>query len=429
MRFLNIGGATGILEQNGKRMLLDPWLDDGIYHGAGYHYPPITLGPADIGPLDYVYISHIHEDHCSAGTIRHLDRSAEVIIADRRPNFVLSFLESHGFDFAKVHLIAPQQPQEIAPGLVVDMLTADPDHEYARLIDSALLLRWDGEVVYNANDCAPYEGGLQYIEQTYPQVDLAMLPYAGGSGYPGCYANLTHDEKLAERERIFTGRLNDFLDTVERLQPTWAAPFADQYVIAGSRSHLNDYIPHPPGYGVVADLMAERGLGDLGVFLNPGQTFDTKTGGKSPDEPFYRHTEQDRDAYLSTLKDVTYDHERLDLDLGVPLGRLLQSARDRMWQQQQRIEWFSEWTYVIDVVDRHERYLLPLDRPEMESVPTDQLPDAPYLRIGAPATLLALMLIGHVSWNVADAALFLDYERVPNTYDTKVHAYINYLRL
>ena len=35
MKILNFGGATAILEHNGKRMLFDPWLDDGIFHGVG----------------------------------------------------------------------------------------------------------------------------------------------------------------------------------------------------------------------------------------------------------------------------------------------------------------------------------------------------------------------------------------------------------
>ena len=42
---------------------------------------------------------------------------------------------------------------------------------------------------------------------------------------------------------------------------------------------------------------------------------------------------------------------------------------------------------------------------------------------------MALLLLGHISWNIADAALFLDYDRVPNKYDPEIHAFINYLRI
>jgi UDP-MurNAc hydroxylase len=40
-----------------------------------------------------------------------------------------------------------------------------------------------------------------------------------------------------------------------------------------------------------------------------------------------------------------------------------------------------------------------------------------------------MLLLGHVSWNIADAALFLDYERVPNLYDSQLYVYLNYLKI
>jgi UDP-MurNAc hydroxylase len=39
MKITNIGGATAILEHNGKRMLCDPWMDEGILHGSWHHCP------------------------------------------------------------------------------------------------------------------------------------------------------------------------------------------------------------------------------------------------------------------------------------------------------------------------------------------------------------------------------------------------------
>ena len=35
MKLTNIGGATAILEQNGKRILFDPWMDEAYYMGHG----------------------------------------------------------------------------------------------------------------------------------------------------------------------------------------------------------------------------------------------------------------------------------------------------------------------------------------------------------------------------------------------------------
>src|SRR5512134_1751673 len=190
MKFINLGGATAILEHKGKRILFDPWLDDGIFHGAWYHWPKMQVKISDLGRFDYIYISHIHEDHCSAGTIKHLNPDAEIILMEKRPNFVEKFLDQNGFRFKKVHHIPARTEVELEPGLKVNMVEADPVNEMAYVIDSALVLSWDDFVIYNANDCQPYDAGLQYLKDTYPRIDYALLPYAGGSGYPSCYINL-----------------------------------------------------------------------------------------------------------------------------------------------------------------------------------------------------------------------------------------------
>ena len=92
MKFQNIGGATGILEHDGIKILFDPWLDEGIYHGAWHHFPPTNVSLEELPEVDYIYISHIHEDHCCQKTISKLDKTATVILLDRKPNYVKNFL-------------------------------------------------------------------------------------------------------------------------------------------------------------------------------------------------------------------------------------------------------------------------------------------------------------------------------------------------
>jgi UDP-MurNAc hydroxylase len=430
MKLTNYGGATAILEHRGKRILFDPWLDDGIYHGSWYHYPPLEIGIEELGHLDYVYISHIHEDHCSAGTIKHINQDAEIIIMDRKPNLVLRFLNSNGFKFKAIHCISPQTPREISPGLVVDMVTADPQHELSYLIDSALVMKWDGHVIYNANDCIPYDAGLKYIKQQYGDVHLALLPYAGGSGYPACYINLTNDEKLKEAARIYEERIQSFIETVQFLDPKLAMPFADQYVVAGSRSHLNKFMAHPPGPGSVFQAMQEVGILDKLILLNSGQAVELVSGTKIPDEKFYFHSKKDREHYIQDgLLGKRYDHELIDFAPVVPIDRLLEYARARLLTVQQKQHYFPEFSYYFSVPDRKKLFRIDLSKESVEELAFDAQKEEPFLALSMNSSLFVLMLIGHVSWNIADAALFLDYERRPNQYDTKIHAYINYLRV
>lgn len=428
MKITNIGGATAIVEHGGKRMLFDPWLNEGILYGSWFHWPKLNLKLSDIGRLDYIYISHIHEDHCSAETIRHLNRDAEIIVMDREPqvpNFIVRFLKYNRFDFKKIHRIRPETPQEISPGMTVDMVTADPAHEYNWQIDSGLILRWGGKTLYNANDCAPYPGSIAYVKKNYGAVDIALLPYAGGSGYPGCYSNLTHEEKVRERERIFQMRMKLFVDTIREIEPKKVMPFADQYVIGGSRGYLNQYQPHPPSPGFVKEHLDAAGLGDKLVLLNSGQAYDLDSGRKSPDEPYRLHTEAERDAYIRELADMKYDHEKVVMRDAVPLERLFALARARLWAIQEKKKQFPAVNLYFVVTNQDRVFKLDYRTSAVEELPVGAKLEQPYLKLSIDGTMLAMLLINHMSWNMADA--FIDYERVPNVYNQQAYAMLNHL--
>jgi UDP-MurNAc hydroxylase len=430
VKLTNFGGATAILEHKGVRMLFDPWLDDGIFHGAWYHYPPLAGHIGDVGHIDYVYISHIHEDHCSAGTIKHLNRDAEIILMDRNPNFVARFLDANGFHFRAVHRIKPRAEKGLRPGLSVGMLEADPRNEMSHVIDSALLMRWDGFTVYNANDCLPYEDGVKYIKENYGKVDLALLPYSGGSGYPSCYSNLSDEQKFSEKRRVLDSRLDNFVRTVQQLDPRFVVPFADQYVVAGSRSHLNRFVSHPPCPGVVREQLVNEGLADRLVLLNSGQTFDFATRSKSPDTPYRAFTEEDRERYVSSsLLEKQYEHERFAFAPGIALDRLVSYSRQRLWALQQRKGYMPHFSIYLEIHDRKTRFQIRLDREEVVERDWSDGLEQPYLKISGGYTLMIMLLLGHMSWNIADAALFLDYERIPNIYDPEIYVCLNYLRV
>lgn len=430
MKLINFGGATAILEHNGKRMLFDPWLDDGIFHGSWYHFPPPALGIEDMGHLDYVYISHIHEDHCSAGTIKHINTDAEIILMDRHPNLVLNYLNNHGFHFKKIHLLKARNPIEIEPGLILEIIEPNPADEMAHLIDSSLVINWDNHVIFNANDCQPHQSGIDYLLSQYKRIDLALLPYSGGSGYPSCYVNLSDADKFAEKNRIITNRVRSFIDVTRKLNPKYVIPFADQWVVGGSRSHLNKFVSHSSCRGIVEKPFHEANLSSKLVLLNSGQEFNLDTGDKYPDTPYKYATDEDRELYIANeINDAVYEHEKFGFSPSVPLGRLVKYARTRQWDAQKRNGYFLNFNLYLDSSDSNQRFKINLEKEALEETGIDTPLAEPFLRVSAPRNLLIMLLTGHVSWNIADAAFFLDYERIPNVYDPEIYAVLNYLKI
>lgn len=434
MQILNLGGATAMISHKGKRILFDPWLDEGIMHGSWYHFPPIdkSIGMHTIRDVDYVYISHIHEDHCSYKTIREINRDAEIIIMDREPkvrNFVLHFLKSRDLHFKKVHLLRPLQPTQVGD-MTIEMLEADPAHEYNYQVDSACVISWDGFKIYNANDCAPTAANMQHINNSYGRLDLALLPYAGSSGYPGCYTNLSDAQKLGERDRIRDSGYKLFFECVRTLNPKVAMPFADQFVIGGSRSALNKYSAHPNGPADILERPEYKSLDVPVLCLNSGQSYDLTTGAKSPNDPPKVWTESDKKAYIESISTTAaYDHEIFPLSESVPVPRLLKQARQNLWMAQQRAGLFPDMRLYIDLTDSKRRFAIDLKNQFEETAATDSPLQEPYLRMSMSTSLFILLLIRHVSWNIADGALFIDYDRTPNVYYPEVYSLINHLAL
>lgn len=430
MKLINFGGATAILEHLGKRVLFDPWLDDGIFHGAWYHFPTTTLGVNDIGRVDYVYISHIHEDHCSEGTLKYINRDAEIIIMDRTPNLVLNFLKNNNLSYKKIHILKPRTPFEIEPGIIFDIIEANPADEMSHLIDSSLVINWNGFKVFNANDCQPYKEGIEYLLDTYGKVDVALLPYSGGSGYPSCYLNLNDDEKLSEKKRIIDSRVNSFIQNVHLIAPEYTIPFADQWVVGGSRAHFNKYVSHSSCRSVVREPFLKSNSISKLLLLNPGQSYDFDLDSKTPDTPYIEQSDDIRDKYIKdSLNNVLYDYEKFILGHGVNTVRLIQYARNRQWDIQQKQGYYPDYSFYFNLTDTDQRFFVHLKTQEIKIIKTDSEFIEPYLLIRMPRNLFLMILIGHISWNIADAAFFLDYYRVPNNYDPKIYALLNYLKI
>lgn len=431
MKFTNLGGACGILEHNGKRILFDPWLDEGIFHGAWHHYPPVKLpvgGIPALGRFDYVYISHIHEDHCSLCTLRQLNPDAELIIMERKPNFVLQFVRKNNLPYKKIHLIPPWSKVRINEDFEVAMMTTDPEHELNFIVDSAIVLEWDGYVIYNSNDCAPYSGSIEFLQRNYTSIDLALIPYATGSSYPSCFNNLTHEHKLKEKSRLFQVGISKFLSTAKKIPAKVVMPFADQYVIVGGKHELNVYMPHPASPGVLRDHYEDSNEQRL-LLLNNGQSYELESGDITPDEPFVLYTEEQKNAYAEAHKKDLYDHEKIDFNQGVNLTALMSAASSSYFKRLKDLGISSDTIFIVEATDWAKKFHLDNKNHTLTEVPFHQEDEQPMLKVSVPAGLLILLLIGQVSWNIADAALFIEYTRLPDKYDPLIHSLWNYLKV
>ena len=85
MEFRIVSHACLDITAGGKRLVIDPWLNEPTYWSSWWHCPPPVFG-ADIFSADYVYITHWHFDHFDPKTLRKFQKTTTAVV----PKFPIS---------------------------------------------------------------------------------------------------------------------------------------------------------------------------------------------------------------------------------------------------------------------------------------------------------------------------------------------------
>lgn len=324
MRVRYIYSACVVIETLDATVCCDPWFTPGIYDGAWCQYPPLPRDPVDvIGPVDVIYVSHIHPDHYDPNFLRRY--------LARYPTAILMIGETD-----PPHLLAKMKLDGFRPSVITDWARGEtrlriiPNHAREQdNIDTALVVRWREQSVVNMND-NPVDPRQTFriklfLEGRRPT--LALLPYSGAGPYPQTFDFDSPDAlalATAAKRREF---LDLYAQYVDLLQPERAMPFAGKYYLTGPLARLNRH----RGLADAVEVLALP-CGDISVVLADGgeATLDLASLSPSAVRTVPYRTE-DIDAYIKALPFAGYDYEReiRPLDRPLPIVPLLRVALER----------------------------------------------------------------------------------------------------
>ncbi len=415
MRLRYIYSACTVIETGDLTILSDPWFTPGIYDGSWFQYPVLENPVSTIGPVDLIYISHIHPDHYDAQFLRRYLKaypSAKILIGETTPNYLLNKMRIDGF----VPLVANSYTKGATECFIL------PNHGYEEdNIDTALVVREGGHSIVNMND-NPFDAEqIGKIKSLLPgeAATIALLPYAGAGPYPQTYVMdeaTLYAKAEAKKEQFLKG----FARYIEALNPKAAIPFAGKYWLAGPLSALN---PH-------------RGIADAieAASLFPGRALVLEDGGRA-----FLDTNDLKPSALRTMPyDVNvisrhlasldfkgYDYEREINPLpgrSLPLLPLLMAAYKNAMGKGTLPEPF--WL-CITCPGMNDFFVLNLNVAE----PVKRMADISALRPRSEITLDARYLFGLLSrlyhWNNAEIGSQFTCARVPDQYNPKVQSFLN----
>ena len=185
MKIHFIGHACIVAECSDTSILMDPWLSGKIFNNSWTLRPDPVLDPALLDPIDYVWISHEHPDHCHFPTLGSFPDSFKqrVTILFQTRDSAKMLAAFKGLGYQRFRLLPHR---EIVPltGEANSKLGTKVYCYHAGLMDSALAVIDDRQVILNANDARISTSECRLILKDLDHVDVllnqfSLAAYAG----------------------------------------------------------------------------------------------------------------------------------------------------------------------------------------------------------------------------------------------------------
>lgn len=260
MRVTYFGQACTLIEVAGRKILTDPWLTEGAYFGTWFHTH--ILSEAGISPvafpkdIDYLFLSHEHQDHLDPATLRHFPHNIPVVICKFSTPKFRRYLE--GLGLHNIWEIPSGQQLQLGDGLT---LTIFSTAEYTN--DAALLVEGEGCRLLNETDCKLSYDDLEQIGRE--GLDIGFYMFSGANWYPMMYDypdNVQVDLVRRRRHSL----LRSLVQRVKVTRPRIVVPSAGPVTILDpDLLHLN--------------------FQDRGIFIDPEEAVAALNAAQLPIEP------------------------------------------------------------------------------------------------------------------------------------------------
>jgi UDP-MurNAc hydroxylase len=435
MKLTFFQSSAVMIETKGVKILCDPWLVDGELYGSWNHYPPIDFQPQNFNDVDFIYLSHIHQDHFSKKSLSKLNKDIPVIIHNFENKVLRENIKEMGF---KVNELNHNDRTHLKNQVFINILAADNcdpsicykyfgcaplESKYGSTsIDTMSVIDDQDNVLVNTNDC-PFElsfTAATTLKEKYSKIDMLLVGYTSASAYPQCFT-LSEAEKIREKERMQQDFLKKAENYVNLFEPNYFMPFAGRYTLAGKLAPLNDYRGVTELDDAFSYFTNSKNIDvekSKCIILNPGSIFDTETG--QPSEPYKKIDKIQKQQYIQNVlakRKLDYESEQEpEID---EIKSLIGKCYERFERKRKELRFSSETTVLIKL-SSEEFLAISCNGNGWKIIKQKNIDDYKnYVKLSLDTRLLKWILSGprYAHWNVAENGSHITFERTPNVYE------------
>ncbi|MGA9373597.1 MAG: Rieske 2Fe-2S domain-containing protein [Mycobacterium sp.] len=272
MQVTSVGHAGFRIDTHAGSILCDPWVNPA-YFASWFPFPDNSgLDWDALGECDYLYVSHLHQDHFDPVLLRtHVNKDAVVLLPDYPVPELRRELEALGFhrflettDSVKHRVSGPKGDLDV----MIIALRAPADGPIG---DSGLVVSDGLTTAFNMNDARPVD--LDVLHAEFGGVDVHMLQYSGAIWYPMVY-DMPERAKAAFGTQKRLRQMDRCRQYIAQVGATWVVPSAGPpCFLDPALRDLNDVRGDPanifPDQIVFLDQMRSHGHGG-GLLMIPG---------------------------------------------------------------------------------------------------------------------------------------------------------------
>jgi UDP-MurNAc hydroxylase len=251
MKISHISNSFIVVDSNETRLICDPWVGRANY--GGWHSFP-EYGKEDLANIvreaDYIYISHIHDDHLDKNFLDFSDvKNKTFVIKNFRHKHLLNKLKLYGIhniveveEFSRV--VLKDLSVAIFPQMTSTSSGVDDDVNYD--MDTSIVISDSKNIFFNQVDNPLSSDDFihiaNWIKKEFGSIDVACLMCGAAGEYPQFFMNINQRD---EKERIVTNSLVKLLSALDALSPKYYFPAGGTYFIPGKLAPFNKGIAQP----------------------------------------------------------------------------------------------------------------------------------------------------------------------------------------
>ena len=324
MKITYVTQACVLIEIQDIKILTDPWLVGPCWAGNLWHYPPPKRTPESFTGIDFLYLSHAHEDHFQIESINRLPpeiKDTQVIISDFDKPYFERAIRAVGFSNVKV--MEHDESTTIAPGITLDMIRNDEGDD-----DSSIVLQGDGSTVFCQTDNLMSLKEAERLGKKY-NIDALFTINTQTGMFPGFF-DFPAETMMELSKKKIESTAKYSVNVAKLLNAKTIVPYASDLCYLGDLYFANDIhyadkneyvklvnqeIPNADAYVMGPDDYMIVNNGDVQVTLNPREYTREKLGAYAVEmREKVAEVERQEKMYIDTPFDSDLDTLRKTLD-------------------------------------------------------------------------------------------------------------------